>query len=157
GADGKPSEKILRIGKAANEKLEQGRPMDRFVQVEGSTAVAVLNGALADKLLAGTIAFRDRNLARFADAGKAVLERGQRKATFTKVDGTWKLTAPLDAEAEHNDLDDFVNVLARLRADELVADKPKPTPDDLKPFGLDKPVATWRFFSGDKEVLGLLV
>jgi hypothetical protein len=73
------------------------------------------------------------------------------------VDGTWKLTAPLDAEAEHTELDDFVNVLARLRADELESDKPKPTADDLKPYGLDKPAATWRFFAGDKEVLGLLL
>jgi hypothetical protein len=156
-ADGRPSEKVLRIGKPVSEKPEQGKPMDRYVQVEGATAVGVLSGALADRLLAGTIAFRDRNLARFADADKAILERGPRKATFTKVDGTWKLTAPLEAEAEHNDLDDFVNALARLRADELVADKPKLSPDDLKTYGLDKPVATWRFLSGDKEVLGLLI
>src|SRR5262249_8652593 len=40
---------------------------------------------------------------------------------------------------------------------ELESDKPKPTADDLKPFGLDKPAATWRFFAGDKEVLALLV
>ena len=43
--------------------------------------------------------------------------------------------------------------LARLRADELVAEKPA----DLKPYGLDKPEARWRFLLGDKEVLGLLV
>jgi hypothetical protein len=156
-ADGKPSEKVLRIGKSVSEKPEQGKPLDRYAQVEGATAVGVLSGALADRLLAGTIAFRDRNLARFADADKATLERDRRKPTFTKVDGTWKLTAPLEAEAEHNDMDDFVNVLARLRADELVSDKPKPTADDLKAYGLDKPTATWRFFSGDKEVLGLLI
>jgi hypothetical protein len=155
-ADGKPNEKILKIGKETGDP-KQGRRLDRFVQVEGSTVVAVLPGSLTDRLLAGPIAFRDRNVARFADADKAILERGLRKATFTKVDGTWKLTAPIDADAEHNDLDDFVNVLARLRADEMESDKPKPTADDLKQYGLDKPAATWRFFSGDKEVLGLLI
>jgi len=164
--DGKPSEKVLKIGKPASENKDQGKPAgessslrgtDRFVQVEGSSIVGVLPGVVADRLLAGPIAFRDRNVARFADADKATLERGARKATFTKVDGTWKMTAPLDAEAEHNDLDDFVNVLARLRADELESDKPKPTADDLKPYGLDKPAATWRFFAGDKEALALLV
>src|SRR5205823_562829 len=54
---------------------------------------------------------------------------------------------------EQNDLDDFVNAVARLRADRLVAEKPA----DLNPYGLDKPTATWRFFSGDKEVLGLVI
>jgi hypothetical protein len=153
GPDGKPSEKVLKIGKVADEKLTQGKPMDRFVQVEGSPVVGVLSGALADRLLAGPLAFRDRNLARFADADKAILKRVPREATFTKVDGTWKLTAPLEAEAEQTDMDDFINGLARLRADELVADKPA----DLKPYGLDKPVMQWRFFSGEKEVLDLLI
>jgi hypothetical protein len=153
GPDGKPSEKVLKIGKPVDEKKEQGRPMDRFVQVEGSPVVGVLSGALADRLLAGPLAYRDRNLARFADADKAILKRGPREATFTKVDGTWKLTAPLEAEAEQTELDDFINGLARLRADELVADKPA----DLKPYGLDKPTAQWRFLSGDKEVLSLLI
>jgi hypothetical protein len=67
------------------------------------------------------------------------------------------MTEPMDAEAEHLELDDFVNALARLRADELVAEKPKATPEDLKPYGLDKPEAQWSFFSGDKQVLGLLL
>jgi hypothetical protein len=155
-ADGKPSEKVLKIGKESGDP-NQAQASAHFVQVEGSPVVCVLSGNIARQLLAGPIAYRDRNLARFADADKAILKRGPREATFTKVDGTWKLTAPLDAEAEHADMDDFVNVLARLRADELVSDKAKPTPDDLKPYGLDKPAAQWRFLSGDKEVLGLIL
>jgi hypothetical protein len=152
GPDGKPSEKVLKIGKQTGDP-KQAQPPAHFVQVDGSPIVAVVSGNIEQHLLAGPLAFRDRNLVRFADADKATLERGPRKATFAKVDGTWKLTAPLEAEAEHNDLDDFVNVLARLRADQLIAEKPA----DLKPFGLDKPTATWRFFSGDKEVLGLVI
>src|SRR5437667_2906498 len=115
-ADGKPSEKALKIGKAIGDP-KQAQPLAHFVQVEGTPIVAVVSGNIAQQLLAGAFAFRDRNLARFADADKATLERGPRKATFTKVDGTWKLTAPLEAEAEHNELDDFVNDLDRLPAD----------------------------------------
>jgi hypothetical protein len=92
-------------------------------------------------------------MARFADADKAILERGSRRAVFAKVDGTWKLTEPLQAEAEQTELEDLVNALARLRADELVAEKPA----DLKQYGLDKPETHWRFLSSDKEVLSLLV
>jgi hypothetical protein len=92
-------------------------------------------------------------VARFTDADRAVLERGPRKAVFAKVEGTWKLTEPIQADAEQAELEELINSLARLRADELVADKPA----DLKPFGLDKPQAHWHFYSGEKEVLDLLV
>jgi hypothetical protein len=82
-----------------------------------------------------------------------VLERGDRKAVFAKVDGVWKMTAPVKAGAEDADLDDFLRGLYRLRADEIVAEKP----GDKKPFGLDPPQLRWSFSTGDKEVLQLLV
>ncbi len=157
GADGKPSEKVLKIGKPQSANPTAAVSPPRAVQVEASQVVGLISGTLAERLLAGPLGFRDRNLVRFADADKAMLERGRRKVTFAKVDGTWKVTEPLQTEAEQNELDDFVNVVARLRADELVADKPNPTPADLKAYGLDKPTAHWRFFAGDKEVLGLLI
>jgi hypothetical protein len=142
---------VLKIGKVAEGPgAEEG---ERFASVEGSEVVGVLPAGLAKQLVADPIRFRDRTVARFTDADRALLERGARKATFTKVDGTWKLTAPLETEAEHLELDDFVNAVARLRADELVAEKPA----DLKVYGLDRPEAVWRFQNGDKDVLNLLV
>src|SRR5439155_12693417 len=149
GAAGKAPEHVIKIGKPTPDAAGG----ERFAQIDSGPAVAVLPGALAQRLLADPISFRDRGLARFADADKAVLERGPRKATFAKVDGTWKLTEPVAADAEQTEMEDLINALARLRADELVADKPA----DLKPFGLDKPEARWRFLSGDKEVLSLLI
>jgi hypothetical protein len=148
GAPETTAERVLRIGQVAEEATG-----DRFAVVDGSTAVVVLPGALARRLLAPPLQFRDRNLARFTDADRITLERGARKAVFAKVDGTWKLTAPLDAPAEQTDLEDFLGGVANLRADELVADKPA----DLKPYGLDRPEAQWRFQAGDKEVLSLLI
>jgi hypothetical protein len=148
----KPSERVLRIGKSAENTPAAQRP-DRFVQVEGSPVVGVIAGPLAEQLLAAPIRFRDHAVAQFADADKAVLERGPRKATFANVDGTWKLTEPVPAAAEQTEMEDFINAVARLRADEMVAEKPA----DLKPYGLDKPQAHWRFLSGTKEVLNLLV
>lgn len=148
GAEGKAEEKTLLLGKVADDKTG-----DRFAQAAGSQSVAVLPGAVARRLMAPPLAFRDRALVRFADADRVILERGARKATFAKVDGTWKLVEPIEAEAEQADLEELINSLARLRADELIVEKPT----DLKPYGLDKPVARWRFLSGDKEVLGLLI
>jgi hypothetical protein len=147
---------ILKVGKLAGKEPKEGEVADpegdRFVQAEGGQTVGVLPGAIARRLVGPTLRFRDRTLAKFADADHAVLERGSRKATFAKVDGTWKLTAPTAAEAEQTDLDDFLNTLSTLRADELVAEKA-----DLARYGLDKPELSWTFKLGDKEVLGLVV
>lgn len=147
-ADGKAAERVLKVGKLVGDKSE-----DRFVQVDGSDVVGVADGKLARRLVAAPLFFRDRNLARFADADRAILERGPRKAVFAKVDGTWKLTEPVEADAEQSDLEEFVNALARLRADELVVEKP----EDLKPYGLVKPRVRWHFQVGEKDVLGLLI
>jgi hypothetical protein len=156
GKDGKPTEKLLHIGSPAPPHDGAGRPPvgeERFVQVDGSVRVAVLPAALTKRLLAEPLKFRDRTVARFADADRAFVEHGGRKVIFAKVDGTWKVTDPLSAEAEQMELDDLVNSVARLRADELVAERPA----DLKQYGLDKPEARWRFLAGDREVLNLLV
>src|SRR5262249_48693950 len=52
-------------------------------------------------------------------------------------------------------LDEFLNSLARLRADEFVAEKP--AAGELAAFGLDRPEARWRVQAGDKDVLNLVV
>ncbi len=152
-AGGKPGERVLKVGKPVAENAPAAQPPDRFVQVGGSPVVAIIAGPLADQLLAAPIRFRDHAVARFADADKAILKRGPRTATFANVDGTWKLTEPVQAAAEQTEMEEFINAVARLRADEMVAEKPA----DLKPYGLDKPQAHWRFLSGTKEVLNLLV
>jgi hypothetical protein len=123
--------------------------------VDDSKAVAVLAESVAERLAGSPLTFRDRTIARFSDADRLQLERGPRKAVFSKVDGSWKLTAPMRGDAEQDQLDDFLNSLARLRADALVAEKPAAA--DLKKYGLDRPEAHWRFQSGEKEVLNLLV
>lgn len=147
--DGKPAgAKVLSIAAPVATKPLSGD--ERFVRVEGVPLVAVLP---VGKLLAEPLKFRDRPVARFADADRATLKHGSREVTFAKVDGTWKLTRPVSAEAEQSDLDDLINSVARLRADELVAEKPT----DLKQYGLDAPEAEWRFFDGEKEVLHLLI
>ncbi|OAI45337.1 hypothetical protein AYO44_02730 [Planctomycetaceae bacterium SCGC AG-212-F19] len=149
--EGKMTVRILKIGESADAAGQTSG--DRFALVEGSDKVAVLPGALVKQLVGKPIAFRDRSIAKFVSADKAVLERGRRTAVFSQVDGSWKMTQPLATDADQADLDDFINALARLRADELVSDKP----EDLKPFGLDPPELRWKFFTGDKEVLSLLI
>jgi hypothetical protein len=149
GAKGKAEEHVLKIGKEVADTSEG----DRFAVVGDATTVFVIPGKLARRLLAPPLQFRDRSLAHFSAADRVVLERDRRKATFSKVDGTWTLTEPLEADAEQTELDEFVKAMVNLRADELVADKPA----DLQPFGLDRPQARWRFRAGNKEMLNLEV
>jgi hypothetical protein len=149
-------EQVIRIGKPAGEPGAAATgDGGRFALVNDGKAVLVLPGDLSRLLVAGPLAFRDRTLAKFVDADRAVLTRGRRRAVFTKVDGTWKLTEPTAAEAEQTELDNLVNAVAELKASELVAEKPDAAA--LKQYGLDKPEAAWLFQSGDKEVLHLLL
>ena len=59
--------RVLKIGAALKAGDDKG---DRYVQVEGSSAVGVLAGDVAAKLLGPPVAFRDRTVASFADADR---------------------------------------------------------------------------------------
>jgi len=149
----KPETKTLKLGAPVEAAKPDG---DRYALVEVAgrpNTVLVIAGATAKRLLGEPLKFRDKALAKIADADKFVSERGGRTATFAKVDGTWKLTQPVAADAEQGDLDELLNALATLRADELVAEKPA----DLTPYGLKTPEAKWTLFNADKPVLTLLL
>jgi hypothetical protein len=146
----KQGEHVLDLGKEVS--ADSG---ERYAQVKGSPAVGVLSGSAVKKLLAGPLAYRDHALARVPDADTIKLEAGERRVTFAKPEGSWKLVQPLSTDADHDSLEAFLNSLARLRADELVADRP--TAEQLKDFGLDKPALHWQFLSGDKVELDLSV
>lgn len=145
----KPTEHLLKLGKTT------GKDGERYALVDDNPAVAVLPAALVEQLMGSPLTFRDRTIARFGDADRLRLERGPRTAVFRKIDGTWKLTEPLQAEAEQDALDDFLGSLARLRADALVAQAKDAAA--LKKYGLDRPAARWRLHAGDKEVLDLRI
>ncbi len=146
----KPKAFTLRVGKPVDDKYPNG---ERFVQTDKGGPVKVLAGAVASKLLAEPVKFKDKLLGKFVDADKVTVTRGDRKAEFAKVDGTWKMTAPVAADAEQGELDALIAAAANLRADELVTEKAK----DLKEYGLDAPVAAVKFYNGDKEVRSVLV
>jgi hypothetical protein len=154
GKDGKQSEKVLRVGTDAKGKdVAPGGSGEHYAQLDGQSAVFVLPAAVSKLLVGEPLKFRDRAVARLSGVDRIVVERGPRRVTFAKADGPWKMTEPLSAEAEATDLGDLVGTVSRLRADELVAEKP----DDLKQFGLDQPESRWRFFSGEREEMNLLI
>jgi hypothetical protein len=142
----KTPHRVLRLGKAA--------PKDgRYAMVEGMDIVAIVPSALAVRLMPDPLQFEDRNLAHFADIDRIHLLRGPRHAVFQKLDGTWRMTEPVPAEAEQSAFEDFINALAHLRASRLVAEKPS----DLGIYGLDHPQAEWQLQYDGKDVLQLSI
>jgi len=150
-ATGKPIQHVIKVGDLAKEpnKTNTG---ERYALIDKGESVAVLAPELAKHLVAPPLHFADRNLASFGSADKVTVERGPRKATFTKSDSRWQMAGPVKADAEDSALDDFLKELRRLRVDELIAEK-----GDLKQFGLDRPQVQWTCSSGGKDVLTLLV
>jgi Domain of unknown function (DUF4340) len=144
------AEQVLDLG-----QLVKGEAGTRFAMVRGSKKVVVLSAELVKALLAGPLSYADHALARIPDADRLELEHGKRRVTFRKLDGTWKMTAPMAGPADHDAIESFLDRLYRLRADELVSEKP--SADDLKRFGLEKPELKWKVFNGDKEELTLSV
>lgn len=132
-------------------KEVEGKKGSRYAKSEDGKSVGILSEVIVKKLIASPLFFRDRNIARFPDADQLLLERGPRKATFARVDGNWKLTEPFASEADQQQLDDALDGIARLRADELVVEKP--SPEDLVRFGLDKPETRWQIKNAGKLLL----
>ena len=145
---GRTVEHVIKVGKPVDDKKEE-----RYALVDKGEAVAVLGADLSKQLVAPPLSFADRNLPGFTSADKAVQERPGRKVAFTRGEPAWTMIEPVKAEAEDSELDELMKSLRRLRAEEIVADKGA----DLKQHGLEKPEVQWHFFSGDKEVMHLLV
>jgi hypothetical protein len=128
---------------------------ERVVQVEGQPTVGVLSAGVVKQLLGSALNFRSHDLARVPDADTMKLEAGERKITFARPEGTWKVTQPITVDADHDALEGYFNALSRLRADELVAEKP--SAEQLKTFGFDKPTARWQIFNGEDLKLDLTI
>lgn len=146
---GREVKRSLKLGKPVDEKKPEG---DRYAQVEGSELVAIVAAPVARRLLGEPIRFLNRSLASFINADRIEVTHGERKLIFQK-DAGWKLKSPVDADAEDEPLRELHDMLARLRADDIVAEKPQ----NLAEYGLDKPEFIWKLFAGDKELLTLLV
>ncbi len=147
-------------GGMAGQKLKVGNLVDakqpdgpRYAQVEDALVVGVLPAKLVKQLLAPELFFRDRKLAQFLSADRMVQEAGQRKLTFVKQPGGWRMTQPITDTAADAALREFHDAAAQLRAAEIVAEKP----DDLKAYGLAMPSFRWHFYDGDQEVVDLLI
>ena len=75
-----------------------------------------------------------------------------RTLKFVKAGADWKMTAPVDARADFGSVEGVVGRLAATQMKALTATEA----DDLKKYGLDKPIVTVRLGSGSSQA-GLLI
>ncbi|HZZ78164.1 MAG TPA: DUF4340 domain-containing protein [Gemmataceae bacterium] len=143
---------VIKVGNLSKDATHNDTD-ERFAQVDDKAMVIVLSPELSRSLVAPALFYADRNLASFSGADRAELTRGGRTFVFTREDKGWQMTQPTKGKADSTELDDLVRGLQRLRADEIVAEKA----GDLKKYGLDMPVADWRFKQGGADRLHLLV
>lgn len=150
--DGTISERSIEIGRTVAPRYNEPDG-SHYVRVAGSPVVGILSPAASILLTAEPFKLRDRTVAHFSEADRAIVERGFRKSVFVRQDGAWKMTEPVATDAEQAPLDELVAAASRLRADEFVAERPA----DLRKYGLDTPEARWRFIANDRDVLNLSV
>jgi len=81
--------------------------------------------------------FRDKTVLAFEkdQVSKFTLQAEGRKFSVAKSEGKWRLTAPLEDEADPSKVDQLISALHDARVREFVEENPA----DLKPYGLAKP------------------
>ncbi|MEZ6141123.1 MAG: DUF4340 domain-containing protein [Zavarzinella sp.] len=148
-----------RAGKVENKKIFLGKQVDptkadspRYVRVEGNPSIMELSASLSNKLVWEPIKFRDRTLGGFITADKVSVKRPGQDISFVRMEGNWKMTAPVAAELEADAFRELLDATGKLRAEEIVTENVT----NLAPFGLDQPT-TWTFINGDKTVLTVLL
>ncbi|SMC23370.1 protein of unknown function [Desulfacinum hydrothermale DSM 13146] len=87
----------------------------------------------------------------FAVSKEAVQElvigqKGKEPVELVRTDGAWKIRKPLETEADGAAVESVVSTLVELEKERSVGK----VPEDLKPFGLDKPELTLRFRAGEQ-------
>lgn len=145
--DGKPAKTVLQVGKVADE-----RRGSRYVRADGPL-VGRLAPEIANKLVAPSLYFQDRAVAKVPGIREAKVTSGGRSLTFRFESDRWKVVQPIQAEADSS-LAGWLGQFSPLRAGEWLSKKD--TPEDRKALGLDKPATRWELFGEGGKALGTL-
>lgn len=87
------------------------------------------------------------------DAVKVALKFPDREIVAQKTDGTWRLTAPLEAAADETTVKNLLRAVAECEVKKTLDD----VPESLAPFGLDVPKVTVTVALKDRELPAIKV
>ncbi len=123
-----------------------------YVQVEGWPRVNAVDDALLKLAKRPEVAYRSRKVLDLAasDLGKLEIQRGAEAYTLQQDKGTWKLTAPVQADVDSSKVSKLAGEVSKVDAVEFITDTPKA--EDLdKVYGLAKPSLTAKLFPADAK------
>jgi hypothetical protein len=108
-----------------------------FVKREDEPFIYGVDAEARDKIKTDAVAFYDRAIFSFAltDFRRLTIEHDGRKATLEKTDQKWERAGDGAGEFDMGELIDTLGLIAELRAESFVADRP----EALTEFGLDAP------------------
>lgn len=116
-----------------------------YAQIAGDKAILTLPEAFRDALPKGALAFRDRTIQTFNPTRVSALSITRDKTVYELVAPDtpgktlhWRMTKPVDAQADDEQATKVAMLLGNLHAAELVTDQPA----DEKTYGLDRPVVS---------------
>ena len=110
-----------------------------YLQLPGEEGVVGVASDFASQVFRGTLNFRSRLMAEVkkADLEEVRIQREDALFVAEKVGNDWKLTKPVEAEADSSVINNFLYDFDFFRAEKLLGEAT--TAEDLKPYGLDKP------------------
>jgi hypothetical protein len=120
-----------------------------YVQTEGDPTVLTVLESVKSLFPKGKLAYRDRVLMNIpmGTINDIVVERAGRKVEIVSAGGStdrsaWRMILPVEAPADAPSVARLEPLLARMRAESLVAEAPA----DLKAYGLDQPemIVSWK-------------
>ncbi|HYT88650.1 MAG TPA: DUF4340 domain-containing protein, partial [Gemmataceae bacterium] len=126
-----------------------------YVQVAGTARINQVEDEVLKLVKRPALAYRSRRLLDVPtrDLVEIKVKRDAETLTLTQEKSDWKLTAPVQAEADAGKAAQLAGEVARLEAVEFIADNV--SPEDLdKLYGLAKPAATVTVNFKDKEKAG---
>ncbi len=145
--DGKPTKRLLQVGKIADKARGT-----RFVRADGEL-VGRLQAEIATKLVAPSLYFQDRTVARIDGMSEAKVTTAGRSLRFKLEAGRWRLVEPVAADADPS-LAVWLGQFAPLRAGDWLGKTD--SPEERKALGLEKPASRWEFLDAAGKSLGVL-
>ncbi len=136
----------VRVGKHDTDKKKL------YVTADAWPRINVVEDALEPLVGRPALAYRGKRLFDFAqpDVAKIEIDNQGKKSTLERDKGEWRLTSPVNAEADAVKVDQLVDKLSGLEAVEYVNQTPKK--DELESlYGLGKPPLTVKIEFSDKK------
>ncbi len=122
---------------------------------EGDILCEIKSEFVTKELPQGIGDLREKRLLDFYRYQVARIEAtdGASKIVAEKKGGTWKLSKPQSRSLEDKDIDSLLTLLTDVEAEHYVAEQPQ----DLSPYGLDKPSTTITLSNEKNETIGTLL